>query len=50
MHVFIFMRINDDDDDDEDELVSTVDKILTSIARRAGRLRQQSFLYLSLRL
>jgi len=50
VHVFIFMRINDDDDDDEDELVSTVDKILTSIARRAGRLRQQSFLYLSLRL
>jgi len=49
VHVFIFMRINDDDDDD-DELVSTVDKILTSIARRAGRLRQQSFLYLSLRL
>ena len=49
MHVFIFMRINDDDDDD-DELVSTVDKILTSIARRAGRLRQQSFFYLSLRL
>ena len=39
MHVFIYMRINDDDDD-EDELVSTVDKILTSIARRAGRLRQ----------
>jgi len=46
------MRINDDDDDDDDddELVSTVDKFLTSIAHRAGRLRQQSFFYLSLRL